>query len=224
MPQRVIIGDGFAIFLPCGDADCLHPPAPVKKFIREDTVYPYPPAPAKKFICAEKLPYGNFTCWSKDCPDHNYRVKGKWKAKALRGSGSKSVSLWAITLPIGKYLPQDVLGSVRQAFNRKMRMKERTFEYFWVLHYDSGLFNHHLLAKTIDELHLNEIEEQWRRAMDLKADRQNLIGSFYCEPCYSWYGYVNYSVQGSPHDPMEKTPTRGLYRNLYGITRGFQSL
>lgn len=143
----------------------------------------------------------------------------------MNSLSQSQAKLWAVTLPVGKYLPQRKLSAVRQDFNRRMRKGGFAFEYFWVLHYDHGLLNLHLLAKTTGDLAVEQIEKTWRAGMWFRAVRRDLKNSFYCEACHTPVGYIGYSSQtSSEQDTMKKVPPRGWYRNLFGITKGFEAL
>jgi hypothetical protein len=186
--------------------------------------YAWPSPPARPFLCVETLGMG-FHCWSKDCETHNYRVRRKWRNRAVGSIPTSRAKLWAVTLPVGKYLPQPKLSAARQDFNRRMRRGGFAFEYFWVLHYDHGLLNLHLLVKTTADVTLEQIEKAWRESMWFRAERRDLKNTFYCESCYSPVGYLGYSSQTSTdEDSMDRVPPRGWYRNLFGITKGFEAL
>jgi hypothetical protein len=190
-----------------------------------DQHYPWPAAPIRAFRCVETLGLG-FRCYSKDCQKHNYRVRRKWESRALKSLPQSQAKVWAVTLPIGMYLPQAKLAGVRQGFNRRMRRKGFMFEYYWVLHRDHGLLNLHLLVKTLEDITVEGIEQAWRNGMWFVAGRRDLKNTFYCEPCYAPVGYIGYSTQTATtaQTSMNRVPPRGWYRNLFGITRGFERL
>lgn len=190
----------------------------------KDKDYPEPPASYKLFICVETLPWGKWKCWSPHCPVHSHRSKDghAYKAKGSRPK-DKGMKRWAITLPVGAYLPAKVLSRVRQDFNRRLRRIIGKLEYWYVLHHEeSERYNLHLLALTDKDGIEADVKEQWKIAMQRQAKRNNLGGTFYVRECYSWDGYIDYLLQRNEDDePLSKMPPRHLYRRYTGRTKGF---
>lgn len=193
----------------------------------KDEEYEEPSDEQRRFVCVEKLPWGNWKCWSPHCPDHAYRSKGRHASKTKKSKPkSKGVLLWAITLPVGKYMPSSILRRVRQDFNRRLRRLIGEWEYWYVLHKEnSGRYNLHLLAKSTKANIRDDVKEQWAAAMQRQGKRSDLGGTFYVHECYSMSGYIDYCLQRRDEDdPQSKMPPRHLYKRYTGKTKGFDTL
>lgn len=186
--------------------------------------YDEPLSPYRRFVCVESIGFGQFKCWSRHCPVHSERVKRKHVGKAKAARPKAGIYRWAITLPVGDYVPQRLLAKGRASFNRTMRRSVDPFEYFWVLHHHGPRYNYHLLAKTRADNIGDPVRESWRSAMGRVARRTDLGGTFYVQPCYTWEGYADYMVDLYGDDPVAKQPPRHLFHGLCGFTKGFFTL